>query len=99
MTCSDPGCDSPVYARGHCSRHYRQLLRSGQVLPDRAPQTCAVEGCDRKAVTRGWCHGHYVRWNRTGDVRAEVPLRRPVIDVCTVDGCERGAQTALYCRS
>jgi hypothetical protein len=97
--CDEPACDAAVYARDHCSRHYRQLLRAGQVKPDRAPLDCAVGGCGRKAVTRGWCHGHYVRWSRSGDVRADVPLSRPVIDVCSVEGCERGAQTALYCRS
>ncbi|MCW2674002.1 MAG: hypothetical protein JWP14_2591 [Frankiales bacterium] len=97
--CSAPGCPAVSYARDHCERHYRQLLRNGEVLPDRAPHDCAVEGCGRKAVTRGWCHGHYLRWSRKGDVQAEVPLKRPVHDECTVDGCERGATTALYCRS
>jgi hypothetical protein len=99
MTCAAEGCESPVYARDHCSRHYRQQLRTGQVLPDRAPRTCAVEGCDRKAVTRDWCHGHYLRWSRSGDVRAEKPLRRPERDECQIDGCERGAHSGGYCRS
>jgi hypothetical protein len=97
--CAEPTCQAPSYARGHCSRHYRQLLRAGQVTLERAPASCAADGCGRKAVTRGWCHGHYLRWSRTGDVRAHVPLSRPVIDVCSVDGCDRGAQTALFCRS
>lgn len=99
MECQDSGCDRTAYARGHCERHYRQLLRHGEVRPDPAPTGCAVEGCDRRAVTRGWCHGHYVRWNRTGDVRAEVPLSRPVHEVCTVEGCSRGVHSATLCRS
>ena len=97
--CAAAGCDREVYARGHCSRHYKQLLRHGEVQPDRAPAECAVPGCGRKAVTRGWCHGHYLRWSRTGDVRAEVPLQRRTNDTCTVDGCGRGAHSADYCRS
>lgn len=107
MVCGDERCGrkvaargpSPVYARGHCSRHYRQLLRGGEVLVDHAPLDCAVTTCGLKAVTRGWCHGHYLRWSRQGDVRADVPLSRPVVDLCQVVGCERGAHSAQYCRS
>jgi hypothetical protein len=97
--CAATGCEREIYARGHCGRHYKQLLRHGEVQPDQAPMGCAVAGCGRKAVTRGWCHGHYLRWSRTGDVRADVPLRRPVNDLCTVPGCGRGAHSAAYCRS
>lgn len=95
----DADCERPVYARGHCERHYRQLLRHGQIQPDRAPQVCAVPECGRKAVTRGWCHGHYLRWSRTGDVKPDVPLARPAPDECVHPGCERGAHSAGYCRS
>jgi hypothetical protein len=97
--CGAAGCEGRVYARGHCERHYRQLLRTGDVVPDRAPVECAVPGCGRKAVTRGWCHGHYLRWSRTGDVKADVPLDRPQRDTCKHPDCERGAHSAEYCRS
>lgn len=99
MTCEAAECDRPVYARGHCSRHYRQLLRRGEIRPDWAPRVCAVDDCGRRAVTRGWCHGHYLRWSRQGDVKANVPLARPVRDVCSVEGCERGSHSAGMCRS
>ncbi len=98
-TCEDLTCDRPVYARDHCSRHYRQLLRHGAVQADRSPTGCAVDGCGRRAVTRGWCHGHYLRFSRTGDVRADVPLTRPDADACGAGGCTRGAQSAGWCRS
>jgi hypothetical protein len=88
-----------VYAKAHCERHYRQLLRSGEVRRDPVPAGCAVVGCGRRAVTRGWCHGHYLRWSRTGDVRADVPLTRDARDTCTVEGCERGVHSATLCRS
>jgi hypothetical protein len=97
--CAAADCDRPRYARGHCERHYRQLLRHGQLTPAPAPVPCAVEGCGRRAVTRGWCHGHYLRWHRTGDVRADVPLRRPEQDDCAIGGCPRGAHSAGLCRS
>lgn len=97
--CEAVGCDRKPYARGHCPRHYKQLLRHGAVQPDRAPTTCAVEGCGRAAVTRGWCHGHYLRWSRQGDVRADEPLARPERDGCRIEDCARGAHSAGLCRS
>ena len=97
--CAAGACERGVYARGYCERHYRQVLRSGEVQADRAPRECAVPGCGRKAVTRGWCHGHYLRWSRQGDVKADVPLARPQRDSCKHPGCERGARSAGYCRS
>lgn len=97
--CSVPDCDRDAYARGHCERHYRQLLRRGQVVPDWAPLTCSVDTCTRKAVTRGLCHGHYVRWSRTGDVREDRPLARPERTTCQYDGCERGTHSGGWCRS
>lgn len=97
--CAAAGCERDVYARGHCARHYKQLLRQGEVTADRAPLDCAVADCGRRAVTRGWCHGHYLRWSRTGDVKEDVPLSRPVNDTCLVPGCGRGAHSADYCRS
>jgi len=97
--CTAGDCDRVVYARDLCGRHYKQHQRRGLVLPDPAPVACAVPGCTRRAVTRGWCQGHYVRWSRTGDVRADVPLRRPVRDTCSVPGCERGHNSGGYCRT
>lgn len=99
MTCQAAACDRPIYARGHCGRHYKQLLRHGQVLPDRAPKQCAADGCDRQAVTRGWCHGHYLRVVRTGEVRAHEPLERPVAAFCSATGCRRRAHSGGRCRS
>jgi hypothetical protein len=99
MTCEAADCDRPVYARGHCSRHYKQLLRHGELLPDRAPTGCAAEGCERRAVTRGWCHGHYLRWSRTGDVKPEAALARPVPKLCSAPGCRHTATSRGRCRS
>ena len=97
--CAAAGCEREVYARGHCGKHYKQLLRHGEVQPDPTPRECAVAGCGRKAVTRGWCHGHYLRWSRTSDVRADVPLSRPDRPVCAVDGCGRPVHSRALCRT
>ena len=97
--CEAPACERKVYAKGLCSRHYKQWRRHGHVLEEPAPQLCAVTSCGRTAVTRGWCHGHYLRWSRQGDVRADVPLSRPSRDACSIDGCQRGGHSAGYCRT
>lgn len=97
--CEAAGCSAVVYARGLCSRHYRQQLRHGAVQPDAAPQSCRTDGCSRRAVTRGWCLGHYLRWHRTCDDRPQVPLARPVRDNCSVMGCDKGAHSAGLCRA
>jgi len=99
LMCAAAGCERPVYARGHCGRHYKQLLRHGQVSPDLVPETCAVPGCERQAVTRGWCHGHYLRWSRTGDLSADVPLNRPVPATCSIDACRRRVHGHDLCRT
>lgn len=96
--CEAAECERKVYARGHCSRHYKQLLRHGQVQPDRAPVDCAVPGCGRKAVTRGWCHGHYLRWSRAGDVQEDVPLGRSGRACCSVPGCARPVASRGLCQ-
>lgn len=95
--CSADACESQVYARGYCARHYRQVLRHGTVRPDRLPVSCAVADCDRPAASRGWCHGHYLRWTRTGDVQAEVPLGRSGRSACAVPGCVRPVTSAGLC--
>ncbi len=97
--CQVPLCERSAYARGHCERHYRQLLRTGDVREPVPPVDCAVATCERRAVTRGWCHGHYLRWSRTGDVRADDPLVRPVRDDCSVDGCPRPHKSRGLCET
>ena len=92
-------CDRPVYARGHCERHYRQLLRRGRLSPDRLPAPCAAQDCDRVAVTRGWCHAHYLRWVRAGDAQEAVPLRDRAPRGCEVDGCDQAHHGRGLCRT
>lgn len=97
--CQALNCERKAYARGHCARHYKQLLRHGEVQPERARQECAVAGCGRAAVTRGWCHAHYLRWSRNGHVDEEVPVGRPVRSGCTIDACGRRAHGRGLCRT
>ena len=97
--CKVEDCSRPVYAREHCERHYRQILRRGRIRVEKPPAVCTVANCRRRAVTRGLCHGHYLRWHRTGDVAADRPLRRPVSTECSVPGCDRPKHGRGLCRT
>ena len=98
MICSVEDCDGAAYSRGLCERHYRQVLRHGQV---RAPRvsTCSVEACDRRVDARGLCHGHYLRWLRHGDAREDAPLSRTLHVSCSVEGCTKPHQAQGLCRA
>ena len=98
-SCAAAHCDRPVHARGHCARHYRQLLRHGEVQSDPVPERCAVPACGRTAVTRGWCHGHYLRWRRTGDVAEDRPLVRARAGTCGVVGCAARRKARGLCQT
>lgn len=97
--CEAAECERPIYARGLCGRHYRQLQRHGEIRPERVTRTCAVSTCDRRAASRGWCHGHYLRWTRTGDVQADAPLRRSSRGTCSVPACARDHVSRGLCET
>ncbi len=99
--CTVDDCDRRIYARGHCERHYRQLLRRGSIpaAPAPPPVNCKVQTCERRAVTRGWCHGHYLRWRRTGEVAADRLLARPTRAACAVPGCSQSQHGRGLCRT
>lgn len=97
--CAADACDRLVYARGFCSRHYKQVLRRGAVQPDRQPAVCSVEGCGRRATSRGWCSAHYLRWTRTGDVQADVPIGQSGRTTCAVPGCARPVASGGLCNA
>ena len=96
-TCAAADCERPVYARGHCARHYKQIVRHGDVQPERQATVCSVAGCARRSTSRGWCSGHYLRWVRTGEVQADVPLGRSGRTSCKVPGCARPVASAGLC--
>jgi hypothetical protein len=99
LMCQAPDCGRVIYARGHCARHYKQLLRHGAVQPDRTATPCAVTSCDRPAASRGWCHGHYLRWSRTGDAQEDVPLERVGQRACVVADCIRPIASRGLCQA
>lgn len=70
MTCSEPGCQEVVCARGLCRYHYTRALY--QPLGSRGRYgkakgvTCCEEGCLNEAHGKGLCKKHYqARYMRT----------------------------------
>lgn len=95
-TCSVDGCDSPVLARGWCSKHYARWRARGDVQ-DRTPVAkgqCLVEGCDKQDKTRGWCVMHYSRFLRHGSTADPASSPKPP---CSVDSCERPSKSRGLC--
>lgn len=98
--CSATDCERAVYARDHCERHYRQLLRTGALsVQRREERTCAVSACPRRAVTRGWCHAHYLRWVRTQQVSPDEALRPRDRPSCRIADCDAAHHGHGCCRA
>lgn len=83
--CRMDGCDSPVYGRGWCAKHYARWLRHGDptvVSPPGLPagtksplhQSCKIAGCIRLGpYIKGLCGSHYGRLKDHGDPLAGRP--------------------------
>lgn len=85
MMCSIDACETQVYARGWCHKHYTRWRIHGDPLTNKARvrPDCKVTDCAAKAVGHGFCPKHLQRWKKHGD-----PLYvRPT--TCSVDGCDR----------
>lgn len=75
VTCSEPGCDRPVCARGLCNTDYARYRREGRPLPPtrfedsraRLKAKCAVDDCPRAGSGRQpYCKRHYENLRRCG---------------------------------
>lgn len=62
-TCSKPGCDREVHARGLCDKHYSARRKATRAGP------CSIDGCDRLIANkkRQLCEAHYNRYRKYGD--------------------------------
>lgn len=73
--CSVKGCETPIYSRGTCRKHYDWLRRNedtGGLIEVKESLrnkglSCLVEACGRPSICKGYCGGHYSRWKRDGD--------------------------------
>jgi hypothetical protein len=72
--CSVENCNSPVKAKGLCSKHHQRWYRHGDPLykkytnydkplkPLKPNLICSVEGCENVQTARGMCTQHYTGW-------------------------------------
>lgn len=58
--CGVEGCGEKAKSKGYCEKHYAQILRVGEILPEKIfPETCTVPNCDRPYYAMGYCEKHY----------------------------------------
>ena len=60
--CAEEGCDSAVFSRGLCQKHYWRKRRHGGLERVRNPlaDKCSdPSGCDKRPVAKGLCGLHY----------------------------------------
>lgn len=88
MTCTYEDCDSKVYARALCRKHYDFVRRrTDDPLPPRerminAGKECSVDGCPKPAIAKGLCVNHHAlkrRWG-TPDESVRPEWRTPLIE-------------------
>ena len=81
--CIEKECDTKVYVRRRCSKHYHQFIWASY-------GECRVEGCGRAAITksRNLCKKHYYRFQKHGhtDLVKRVNTTGEGVE-CSVDGC------------
>lgn len=74
--CCVDGCNSQTQIKGHCKKHYREIVlgivktpkEKRVTIPRRKVKVpCEVEHCDRFAQTKDMCKMHYQRVKRHGD--------------------------------
>ena len=71
-TCTEGGCELPVYGGGLCVRHYTAAFRKGFRSGGATPESCEVEGCTLPVRSQGMCDKHYQTWRNWGTVEAPV---------------------------
>lgn len=59
--CMVDGCGRLAYAKGHCKRHYMQILRHGHLTLESergGPLKCGAPNCSGEQSTDGHCRKH-----------------------------------------
>jgi Recombination endonuclease VII len=97
--CQEDGCNVAARWRGHCQKHYRQLVNAGQI----EPLPCKVPGCDAPMRGDGTrCDSHANRkwkYKLTDEEMAALdrgvtcklcPELATVVDHCHATGVVRG---------
>ena len=84
-TCCIQECESKVFGKLLCSKHYTRLVRHGSTKdPVRVVAKCAIVGCSSLRSKKAWCGTHYSR------IRKAVSKEK-----CALEGCS-GRLFALF---
>lgn len=76
-TCTIPGCNKKLLARGACGAHYARWRTTGQFnLKLCELKTCKKEGCSSKHYARGLCSKHFAEFRRASGYFA-IAVRKP----------------------
>lgn len=72
--CEATDCVGRHYAKGYCKKHYTQVLKHGELTPERErdePRVCKVTGCGRTDTIRYYCRKHARQMTRYGRLTPE----------------------------
>jgi len=78
--CTEPECQSPIWAVRLCQSHYnkarRDRIRGGAYVRPPRVAKCIVEGCERSPVGQSLCRMHYERKRKGRPIGEPAPQRR-----------------------
>ncbi|MGE3483742.1 MAG: hypothetical protein AB7L09_03300 [Nitrospira sp.] len=97
--CSVEHCDRLAYAKGHCKRHYMQVLRHGHLtleLERGGPKGCEAKGCDRIQSSGGHCRKHARQIKLYGALRPDREYMTGCTS-CSEDGCNNKVRARGLC--
>lgn len=97
--CSVPDCNTRIYAKGLCSKHYNRKRLRGTTddPPKKGWGPCKVEGCDRPSIARHMCTLHYGRWKRSGRPGPAELIYSPRAAECSIGGCGEEVYAKGWC--
>lgn len=81
--CEFEQCQNAAITRGHCRKHRRQLLASGDVFP-RGQQGCSEPGCENPHKGLGLCQSHvnrerYLKFKDSASA-SDIPRARKIFE-------------------
>jgi hypothetical protein len=97
--CDVDDCGRETYSRGHCKRHYMQVLRHGSLTPEREHgriTPCSAPGCTRRSALHGYCRRHA----RQVDVHGKLTPEREYtlgLQQCTEPDCSGSVRAKGLC--
>lgn len=75
--CKVDNCTNKLFARGHCVRHYRELLNTPALprIKGSAEGVCSIDNCETRIYAKNYCRSHYERNRKHGDPEYTKPTQ------------------------